>query len=129
MRKTLLVLLLLLATTIGYAQKPWRTITPTLINGYTFNGHYVMTAAVGVDYEINKTLSLDAWVGVNYNKSYDGGWSSASIFFSKPLLKKWRWGLGIKYGTGNINTPFADAYQDKDMIYAIRISRRFHLNR
>lgn len=111
------------------AQKPWRTITPTTVHGVTLTGDYVTTLSVGLDYEITPKYSLDAWVGANYNYSYDGGWSSASVFVTTPVFKKWRIGAGLIYGAGNRNTPFAESYENKDMVISVKFSRRFHLNR
>jgi hypothetical protein len=130
MKKLVLLILLLTFNSITYAQKPWRTLTPTTLHGFSFTGDYVTTTSLGLDYEINPKYSIDAWVGTNYNYTYNGGWSSASIFIGTPIFKnKWRISIGLMYGAGNLGSPLANKYENKDMVYSFRFSRRFHLNK
>lgn len=126
----LLILLVMFAWQTQSQSKPWRTLTPTTLHGLSFTGNYVTTTSLGLDYEINPKYSIDAWAGANYNHTYNGGWSSASIFIGTPIFKnKWRISIGLMYGAGNLGSPLANKYENKDMVYSFRFSRRFHLNK
>jgi hypothetical protein len=126
--------MILLLSLGAYAQdnktfKPWRTITPSTIQGVSFTGDYVTTTSVALDWQFNAKYSLDVWAGVSYNNTYKGGWSSLSAFVSRPVFKKWRLGAGLMYGSGNQGSSFANSFDNKDLVFGIRFSRRFHLNR
>ena len=128
--KKLLLIILLATSSIAFSQKPWRTLTPTTLHGISFTGEYVTTTSLGLDYEINPKYSIDAWAGVNYNHTYNGGWSSASIFIGTPVFKKkYMLSTGLIYGAGNMGSSLANRYEDKDMVFSFRFSRRFHLNK
>jgi hypothetical protein len=114
-----------------YEKKPkakmWRTLTTSSMSGVTFSGKYLQTLSVAVDYELQHNYSISSWSGVNYNYSYNGGWISGQVTLNKKL-SKYNIGLGVMYGSGNMNTPLPDNIVNRDISGIFVISRRFKLN-
>lgn len=108
-------------------EKLWRTLTLTNLGGVTLSGHYLNTFSVSVDYGLKNNWSISSWSGVNYNKSYNGGWISTSLSLQK-VVKKVNLGLGVMYGSGNINTPLPDKILQTDIAVTFSISKRFKLD-
>jgi hypothetical protein len=126
MKKIIFILSLLLCLSMYSQEKKWRTLTVGNLSGITFNGKYLNTTSVALDYELKNGYSISSWAGVNYNYSYNGGWASGQATLNKKI-DKYNIGAGVMYGSGNKYTPFPDYVMNKDVSGIITISRRFKL--
>lgn len=121
-----LILILLFTTAICTGQAKWRTLTVSSMSGVTFSGDYLQTVSMSIDYEIKNQWAISSWSGVNYNKSYNGGWISTSVMIGKKF-HGFNINGGLMYGTGNVNTPLPDQIISRDFAAVIVISKRFKL--
>jgi len=128
MKKIILTAVLFAAFLFSYGQDKWRTLTISNLGGVTLTGDYLHTFSASLDYELSKGWSISSWSGVNYNASYDGGWVSTQFMLNKSVLG-FNLGTGVMYGSGNMNTPFPEQIENKDVSVVFQVSKRFRLNR
>jgi hypothetical protein len=103
MKKVKLVLLMMVISLSSYAQKPWRTLTFTNINGIGVGGKYFNTTSANLYYGLNNNYSIQGWSGYQTHQNPNFQWFSSQT----SIVKNFNGlgiGVGVQYGTAGSNS-------------------------